>query len=420
MADPQVRVRMYRPGLGDCFLVTVTRQKKKSHVLIDCGRFQGSGFADIGWDDIVADIRKQCAGKLDAVVITHEHSDHLSGFHENLNDFRTMAKGELWLAWTEDPNQTILPSEKKSLQALREAGTRLGASAKSNWRDIGEGVLGVLGFSPRTDKEFEEIKALWPKSKQKLFDPGDVIEREWLHGVKVHVLGPPKDKKLMSRALGVEGQDMYHKLASISVDEDDPSKTVAFTEAKDRMPFERSFRWTREKAENAQPFKDRLASYADSEWRKIDDDWLDSLQRLALQFDNSVNNTSLVLAFELPDSGNVLLFVGDAQIGNWQSWANVTFKNPGTTTADLLRRVVFYKCGHHGSHNSTLKKGGLEAMPHGIQVAIPTNNKFALGRKPHPWVMPADGITEAMKHRKDKVKRPDDKGVKDPFIDFKF
>ena len=42
--------------------------------------------------------------------------------------------------------------------------------------------------------------------------------------------------------------------------------------------------------------------------------------RLALQLDSDTNNTSLVLAIELIASGRVLLFPGDAQVGNWLSW----------------------------------------------------------------------------------------------------
>ena len=57
-------------------------------------------------------------------------------------------------------------------------------------------------------------------------------------------------------------------------------------------------------------------------WRRIDGDWLNLTSELALNLDNDVNNTSLVLAFELgePGSGQVLLFASDAQVGNWLSW----------------------------------------------------------------------------------------------------
>jgi hypothetical protein len=104
------------------------------------------------------------------------------------------------------------------------------------------------------------------------------------------------------------------------------------------------------------------------EWRRIDDDWLGSADRLALQMDSYTNNTSLVLAFELPRTRKVLLFPGDAQAGNWRSWSEIAaWKDSAgdavdAATADLLARTVFYKVGHHGSHNATLREGGLEEM----------------------------------------------------------
>jgi hypothetical protein len=89
--------------------------------------------------------------------------------------------------------------------------------------------------------------------------------------------------------------------------------------------------------------------------------------QLALQVDNAINNTCLVLAFELIETGQVLLFVGDAQIGNWQSWMGLEFTvEAGNATRkvsakELLARTVFNKVGHHGSGNATLR-AGLEAM----------------------------------------------------------
>jgi hypothetical protein len=69
-----------------------------------------------------------------------------------------------------------------------------------------------------------------------------------------------------------------------------------------------------------------------------------------------INNTSLVLAFEFKKSRKVLLFVGDAQRGNWISWTNGSWKDGPETISvrDLMSRTVFYKVGHHGSHNATL------------------------------------------------------------------
>jgi len=125
-----------------------------------------------------------------------------------------------------------------------------------------------------------------------------------------------------------------------------------------------------------------------------------------------VNNTSLALAFELPD-GRTLIFPGDAQIGNWLSWDNLKFKTPAgepVTAKDLLHRAVFYKVGHHGSHNATRKVGGLEEMTGGELVAmIPTDEKFALKQSPpHGWKMPFTKLYAALKtHTRFRILRAD-------------
>src|SRR4051794_17979601 len=74
-------------------------------------------------------------------------------------------------------------------------------------------------------------------------------------------------------------------------------------------------------------------------FRSIDDLPLEAFSSLALRMDNYTNNTSLVLAFQLP-SGEVLLFPGDAQGGNWKSWADpegpLIFKDEGIDDQKLL------------------------------------------------------------------------------------
>ena len=139
-------------------------------------------------------------------------------------------------------------------------------------------------------------------------------------------------------------------------------------------------------------------------WRKIDHDWLNAFGQLALDLDNDTNNTSLVLAFEFVKTGEVLLFVGDAQVGNWQSWANVEFKVPGRDKPlpahDLLSRTVFYKVGHHCSHNATLKKGGLELMTRDNLVAfIPLDQETAEKQGKQGWDMPAGPLFKALKDK---------------------
>ena len=127
-------------------------------------------------------------------------------------------------------------------------------------------------------------------------------------------------------------------------------------------------------------------------WRRIDSSWLDGSEELALQLDNMTNNTSLVLAIELP-GGDVLLFVADAQVGNWLSWQDLSWQVGGSnvTGRDLLERSIFYKVGHHGSHNATLREKGLDMMPN-LQIAfVPVDHAMAVkkrwGKMPLPEIV---------------------------------
>ena len=139
----------------------------------------------------------------------------------------------------------------------------------------------------------------------------------------------------------------------------------------------------------------------DQSWRRIDADWLGAAAEFALQLDSATNNTSLVLAIELIDSGKVLLFAADAQVGNWLSWQSLSWKISETTTVtgpDLLKRAVFYKVGHHGSHNATLKAKGLELMRADDFVAfIPVDHAMAIKKR---WGnMPLPGLVDALEQR---------------------
>ena len=65
---------------------------------------------------------------------------------------------------------------------------------------------------------------------------------------------------------------------------------------------------------------------------------------LALKLNTGINNTSLVLAFELAQSKKVLFFAADAQRGNWMSWKDLQL--PGRRRRRSRRRR---SAGPHGA-----------------------------------------------------------------------
>ena len=77
-----LRVRMYRVGFGDFFLMTVPSPQGPQHILIDCGVTPGTTHnGDIGTiKDAVADMAAETGGKLALIIMTHRHQDHIIGF----------------------------------------------------------------------------------------------------------------------------------------------------------------------------------------------------------------------------------------------------------------------------------------------------------------------------------------------------
>lgn len=196
----------------------------------------------------------------------------------------------------------------------------------------------------------------------------------------------------------------------------DPSLRIALPEAEAAVQEARALPPAGAAGPDRPPVHPALAAYFQevNRWRRIDFDWLGAAEAFALQADTLTNNTSLVLAFELPAAApgserKVLLFVGDAQVGNWLSWEEIPAWQPrdGAQPAqarpdigDLLRRTVFYKVGHHGSHNATLKAKGVERMraDGGLTAFVPVSPRVARDLK--DWcLMPLDALLDALAQR---------------------
>jgi hypothetical protein len=426
-ANYRVRVRMYRDqGLGDCFLLTFPRKDRAPfNLLIDCGALQQNKGEMVKLvEHIEASVKTdaQAKGRLDLVVATHEHKDHLSGFNQAREVFNRMEIGGVWMGWTEnltvDEAKAIKKARKVALEKLQAAlGSPFAGSPAMG------GVSSLLKFSEADDttgsgRIADALEYLKLRGKDagtlEYLEPGDgPLKLDGVDGVRVYVLGPPRDPTLLKTSEVTEAMKddhvIYH-LARTGVEGMNAlsaalaSAANAATAEEDRChPFGAEHRIPRQSKwfGEIKPYIAETYDAPKEQWRRIDDDWLNAFGQLALDLDNDTNNTSLVLAFEFVKSREVLLFVGDAQVGNWQSWAKVGFKIPGSEkpmpARELVKRTVFYKVGHHASHNATIQTGGLELMesdrlvafiPLDIAVAGKQGKKGANG-KPKGWDMPA-------------------------------
>jgi beta-lactamase superfamily II metal-dependent hydrolase len=86
-----------------------------------------------------------------------------------------------------------------------------------------------------------------------------------------------------------------------------------------------------------------------------------------------------------------MLFVGDAQAGNWRSWSEDRFDDDGTevTVDDLLGRTVLYKVGHHGSHNASPKSFVRKVMSSGSTAAVSVADVTVWPNIPQPDLVTA-------------------------------
>jgi len=342
-------IRSYQVGFGDCFLLSIHNdgKNKDRHVLIDFGSTgQPKGSGQDPMLAVANDIKDRCNGKLHAVVATHRHKDHISGFATNKKGtasgdvIRSCKPAVVLQPWTEHPdakvNATEAPADREAtkgfVRALGDMHTLSAAVLEEAQRRksmIGTTLFRELTFLGDDNlSNLSAVKNLMTMGPNKYLNFGSKsgLERI-LPGVKTRVLGPPTLKQSseikIQRSKDEDEFWQFQALANQFVLKRDAR---AFPRAKTSTAAPPFTRW----------FIKRMRSVRGEQ-----------LLGIVRALDKVMNNTSLILLFEV--NGKKLLFPGDAQIENW-SYA-LSKKEIKT----LLSKVNVYKVGHHGSRNATPK-----------------------------------------------------------------
>lgn len=348
-------LRAYQVGFGDCFLLTWHYPQRDRNVLIDFG--SNGQPADAPKDllmQIATDIKKECGGKLDAIVLTHRHKDHIAGFTTSADgtgsgDIIASLKPQIIVQpWTEDPNAKTDAQEATtasttapqafvaSLAAMQDVSAGVVAEARAlskvetaGWRQ--RFFEGVAFYGEEGIQNASAVKNLQKMgSRHTYVSHGSKSGLEsLLPGVTITVLGPPTLKQ--SSAIKTErSKDAaeFWMLQAAGGRRLSAGAGKLFPRAKTLS--------TRRPPLYARWFIPRL--------RAIRGNSLLSIVRI---MDDALNNTSVVLLFEV--NGRAMLFPGDAQIENW----DVTLHD--ASLMKRLAKVSLYKVGHHGSRNATPK-----------------------------------------------------------------
>lgn len=341
-----LRVRMYRVGFGDFFLLSVPTGGGPRHILIDCGVHA----RDLGSiRDAVAQMATDCQSKLALVIMTHRHADHISGFGTCAEAFKQIAVDRVWMPWFEDPTDRNASAFQSSLTALAGRLTmRLAArgdeeSPSAAMADNITGGMAAAGLSNNQkalDVLHNGFKNTPAHDYYRAGDaprlPQDLVDA----GFSAEILGPPSDLSLISQMTNKNNQ----YLADGEALPDERAKT-----------FPDAFQF-KSPAYSGKAFEffgiDKIKAMVNGAQPDV-------LAAAAKAADNTLNNQSLVVLFHF--KGKNLLFAGDAQWGNWENFLyGGAFGTPGHTemtpkAKDILNKIDFYKVGHHGSRNATPK-----------------------------------------------------------------
>jgi hypothetical protein len=397
----KIILRTYQVGFGDCFLLTFNYgESDDRHILIDFGSTGLPKEFDeekvkTHMLEVAEQIRRDCNKKLHVVVATHRHKDHISGFAttgaenasgETSGDIIRSCKPEMVIQpWTENPalnDKTVkegLAKEMVSDADFKAAPERSFAATLASMQRVA-GLVKMesqrLGTTV-TEDEDDTVSFTHPlddKTKRQLFFMGDnnianesavmnlramgakaaahfvafgdrVGLSQILPGVKVRILGPPTLKQhheiIKQRSRDDDEFWMFHSMAknfwgmqALTAD------LVEDLNGRENDVPDRLF-----------PDARIYQNFAPSEtrWfiRQVRSIRADQLLGLVRILDKALNNTSVIMLFEVGDKK--LLFPGDAQIENWE----YALSQPDIRK--LLRETTLYKVGHHGSRNATPK-----------------------------------------------------------------
>jgi hypothetical protein len=361
LATPrEVRLRTYQVGFGDCFLLSLFYEGDKArHVLIDFGTTSlPRDCPDDQMLQIAEDIRAVTGGRLTAVVATHRHRDHVSGF-ATLKDgggsgdiIRELQPELVVQPWTEDPAAPRdwagaggADGPGHALAALEHMHLVADAALRESQRP---GAEARLGLRVRQELAFLGQDNIKNRSAvENLLQMGEASRAEYLHygmrsgledllpGVSVRVLGPPTMSQwpAVRRQRSRDDEEFWHLQAAAwqagGALAADGAELFPGAPAVEGCPP--GTRW----------FVKRMEQVRGQQ-----------LLSIVRALDRAMNNTSLILLFTIGRFR--LLFPGDAQIENWL-YALEEAPDRDVNRAELAK-VDVYKVGHHGSLNATPKK----------------------------------------------------------------
>jgi hypothetical protein len=352
MAD-KLLIRAYNVELGDCIYCRIPRARVTDgatddfHMLIDCGSWGSVTTLKSAIEHLKTGLPDAGHGKkrLDLLVVTHEHKDHIAGFDAKL--FKDLAIGNIWMSTAMNREH---PQSERAF-ALQDYAERAMRGLAALGLDLSPELQDLVGqYAVSNDDAIKTLQETLPTENG--------IEPIYVHagdsaadlGIRlkdttIEVLGPEQD--IDGFYLGKEADDSLRRLEATS----EPFRPHVAPETQ------------------AVPTNIGIADF-----RRLQSRMLSNALAFADEAGKVINNTSVVLLIEWREKR--LLFVGDAEWdtrfkeGKKNSSWNVMWNLHGKK---LAKPLDFLKIGHHGSINATPwndAEDGEETEPSRILDAI--------------------------------------------------
>jgi beta-lactamase superfamily II metal-dependent hydrolase len=339
MGNPLL-IRAYRVGCGDCIYIRIPQGRDGFHILIDCGKKGGVELLEKAIKHLEATMLPDgdAPGKkrLDLIVATHRHEDHIKGFDKEW--FKNIQVKNVWLSTAMDPKHPQAEQAHK-LHAL--AGAHMRGLLESGRALSPQVEILASAYAVSNDAADDFLMKTIPQANG--------IDPRYVHaGMTGKDLGLDLEDATI-RVLAPE-KDIDHFYLGEEID----------THLKGLQAVSAAARPRTRRSQAPAP-----KNISAGDFRRLQSGMLSNGLAFAAKDTAIQNNLSVVLLIEWKKRR--LLFVGDAE---WErefregkdngSWNVMWHKYRETHLKDP---VDFLKIGHHGSINATPPAAELKPPP---------------------------------------------------------